>query len=120
MKPVFHACFRMEDDKLVLEHDVPGIVHKVAKFTMDDLYIIGGDKKLVIYMNDTPDTAAGSLISSTALLGALFDPSTRFLYFEVTDVEFIPKPEHSSVILSNANTGGELYIVCDECVREVA
>lgn len=120
MKPVFHACLRLEDNKLVLEYPATNPMGKHTKVTMDDLFVIGGDRKEILYMNDTPDTAAASLVSATARLGILFDPTTRNLYYDVTDVETNLKPEKSSIILTNANTGGELYIICDECVKEVA
>lgn len=112
----FYVRFRLEDNHLVMEYDSG---KNVVKVTIDGLKRIGGNGA-VIFMGDTPNSAAGSLLSAGANLGAMFDSQNGFAYFEAGAVNIdIAAVESYINIIGAGTTGNFLYVVAQNVTKEV-
>lgn len=112
---MIHARFRLAGEKLVLEYDRED--GKTARITFGDILRIGGSGN-IIFMNDTPDTFAESLVSAGFQHGVMFDATNRHLYFECKSIEVDLESDEQYVRLLGA-LSQHIYIASKNSIQEV-
>lgn len=111
----FYVRFRLSGKDLIAEHD-DIVTGKVVQLTFHDIKYITGDSK-VIFMGDTADTAAGSLVSAGIRSNASFDPTNRHLYFPATQVNFNREGENGAYFFNVVGVNPQEWLcVCADNV----